>query len=158
MKRLLWLAACVVVLISAPFHAQTQPTSTDMEILRQKIKADKKLLVATNMTLTEEEAKTFWPVFDAYQADLTALNARTTKLVQAYASAYNKGPLAPDTAKQLLTEMLAIDEAEVKLRQSYVPKLESAVPIVKVARYLQIESKIRAIVRYELAAGIPLVQ
>jgi hypothetical protein len=28
----------------------------------------------------------------------------------------------------------------------------------KVARYMQIENKIRAVVKYELAAGVPLVQ
>jgi hypothetical protein len=31
-------------------------------------------------------------------------------------------------------------------------------PVRKVARYLQIENKIRAVVNYELATGVPLVQ
>ena len=48
--------------------------------------------------------------------------------------------------------------AEVTLKQSYVPKLETALPTAKVARYLQIETKIRALVRYELADKIPLVK
>jgi hypothetical protein len=30
--------------------------------------------------------------------------------------------------------------------------------VIKVARYLQIENKIRAVVKYELAQGVPLVQ
>ena len=46
----------------------------------------------------------------------------------------------------------------MKLTRSYVPKLEKAVPAMKVARYMQIEHKIRAIIKYELAGGIPLVQ
>ncbi len=157
-KNVLSLVAFAIVIVSAPFHAQTQPTSTDMEILRQKIKADKKLLVATNMALTEAEAKEFWPIYDAFQVDLTGINDRTNKLIAGYAAAYNKGPIPGETAKQLLVEMLAIDDAEVKLKQGYVPRLEKALPIVKVARYLQIENKIRAIVKYELAAGIPLIQ
>jgi hypothetical protein len=37
-----------------------------------------------------------------------------------------------------------------------VPKLEKAIPAAKVARYIQIENKIRALLRYELAAEIPL--
>jgi hypothetical protein len=32
------------------------------------------------------------------------------------------------------------------------------IPGMKVARYIQIENKIRAIIKYELAANIPLVQ
>jgi hypothetical protein len=31
-------------------------------------------------------------------------------------------------------------------------------PVKKVARYLQIENKIRALVKYDLAQGVPLVQ
>jgi hypothetical protein len=61
-------------------------------------------------------------------------------------------------AKQLLAEMMAIDEAELKLRQSYLPKFESVLPATKVARYVQIENKIRAVVKYELAANIPFIE
>ena len=35
---------------------------------------------------------------------------------------------------------------------------DRAVPARKAVRYLQIESKIRAVVRYEMAANIPLVE
>ena len=129
-----------------------------MEILRQKIKADKKLVVAANMQLTESEAKGFWPVYEAYQKELAAINDRTARVIVSYADAYKKGPVTNETAKKLLTEYLAIEDAEVKLRHSYVPKLEKAIPEMKVARYLQIENKIRAIIKYELAAGIPLVE
>jgi hypothetical protein len=31
-------------------------------------------------------------------------------------------------------------------------------PVRKVARYLQIENKIRAVVKYDLASGVPLVR
>jgi hypothetical protein len=143
--------------LSAP--AMTQTTgSTNMEILRQKIKADKKLVVAQNMQLTDAEDKAFWPVYDAYQKDLQQLNQRLAAMILEYANAYNKGPVADDVAKKLLDEALAIDEAEMKLKTSYVPKILGALPAAKAARYMQIESKIRAAIRYELAAGIPLVE
>jgi hypothetical protein len=75
-----------------------------------------------------------------------------------YADAYNKRTVPDETAKKLLNDYLAVEEAELKLKRSYVPKLEKAIPGMKVARYLQIENKIRALVKYELAAQIPLVQ
>jgi hypothetical protein len=55
-------------------------------------------------------------------------------------------------------ENLSIQQAEVKLQSSYVPKLNKALPATKMARYLQIENKIRAVIKYDLAATIPLVQ
>ena len=40
----------------------------------QKVKADKKLLASSNMTLTDAEAKVFWPLYDEYQKDLDKMN------------------------------------------------------------------------------------
>jgi len=145
----------IATILALPSSAQT---ASDMEILRQKIKADKKVVVAANMQLTDAEAKNFWPIYDAYQKDLQGINQRTGELVTSYAEAYNKGPVTDGTAKKLLTEIIAIETAEVKLKETYVPRLEKAIPEMKVARYIQIESKIRAIIKYELASQIPLVQ
>jgi Spy/CpxP family protein refolding chaperone len=137
--------------------AQTAGTA-NMDILREKIKADKKLVVAENLSLTDAEGAAFWPVYDAHQKDLQAINKRLTAVILAYADAYNKGAVSNETAKKLLDETLAIDAAEAKLRASAAPKILAVLPATKAARYIQIENKIRAAVRYELAAGIPLVQ
>ena len=150
-------AIAMVAGLASVAMAQT-PTTTNMEILRQKIKADKKLVVAQYLQLTDAEGATFWPVYDAYQKDLQQVNQRLTSVIQAYAEAYNKGPVANDVAKKLLDEALAVDEAELKLKSSYMPKIVGALPVTKAARYIQIENKIRAAIRYELADGIPLVQ
>jgi hypothetical protein len=136
-----------------------EATQMNMEILKEKIKADKKLVVAANMNLTDAEAKTFWPLYDGYQKELEQINQRLGAMIKAYADAYNagKGEISDDQAKKLLAEALAGEESEVKLRQSYAAKLGKVLPATKVARYLQIENKIRAIVKFELAAQIPLV-
>jgi hypothetical protein len=137
--------------------AQTTGT-TNMEILRQKVKADKKLVVAANLQLTDAEGTAFWPVYEAYQKDLQQLNQRMAAVIESYANAYNKGPIANDVAKKLIDESAAIDDAEVKLKSALAPKVLGVLPATKAARYIQIENKIRAAIRYELAAGIPLVQ
>ena len=130
----------------------------NMEILREKVKADKKLIVAHNMKLTDAEGKGFWPIYDAYQKDLGAINDRMVKVVTDYADAYNKGPVSNPAAKKLLNEALAIEDSELKLKRTYVSKLEKVLPDVKVALYMQIENKIRAVLKFELAANIPLVE
>jgi hypothetical protein len=145
----------VAALLALPVAAQT---ASDMQILAQKIKADKKVVVAANMQLTEEEAKGFWPVYEAYQKDLAGINKRLIGVIKSYAEVYNKGAVSDEAAKKLINQAIAVEEAEVKLKRSYVPKLEKVIPGVKVARYIQIENKIRAIGKYELAAQIPLVE
>jgi len=158
MMRRLVTALAIVAGLAFPAMAQTTGATTNMEILRQKIKGDKKLIVAENLKLTDAEGTTFWPVYDAYQKDLQQINQRLSAVIMAYADAYNKGPVTNDVAKKLLDEALAVDDAEAKMKGSYAPKILAALPATKAARYIQIENKIRAAIRYELAAGIPLVE
>ena len=159
----MWALFIVTVLMAAvmafPTSALTQDKPADnMQILREKVKADKKLLVATNMELTESEAKGFWPVYEDYQKGLTAINQRIVKLIESYAADYRANTLTDEKAKKLVDELVAIEQAEAGLKASYVPKLSKVLPQKKVARYLQIENKIRAVVKYSLAEGVPLVQ
>ncbi|MGC2459897.1 MAG: hypothetical protein WA446_02815 [Steroidobacteraceae bacterium] len=164
--KLLWLVVAVTLVV--PAVAQTSASgkatttgdsaSMNMQILRDKVRADKKLVVAQNMQLTDSEASAFWPIYEAYQTDLGKINERMKKVILAYADAYNSGPVTNEVAKKLLEDWLGTQEADVQLMRSYVPKFEKALPDVKVARYIQIESKIRAIVRYELDSQIPLVE
>jgi hypothetical protein len=145
--------------VAFPTPAWTQDKPADnMQILQEKIKADKKLVVAQNMGLTESEAKAFWPVYDQYQNDLAAINQRIVGLIESYAADYRAQSMTDEKAKKLINEFVAIGKAEGGLNESYVPKLSKVLPTKKVARYLQIENKVRAIVKYELAKQVPLVE
>ncbi len=132
-------------------------SNANMEILAEKIKADKKLVVAMNMDLTEAESKGFWPVYESYQADLDRVYQRLDQLVGDYAKAYNSGSISDDRAGKLITEWLHTEAEEMKLRVANVKKLSKVLPAKKVMRYLQIENKIRALIRFGLAAEVPLV-
>jgi predicted outer membrane protein len=138
-------------------HAQDKPAD-NMQILRDKVRADKKLLVATNMELTESEATGFWPIYEQYQKDLQRINRRLANLVESYAADFRNKSLTDDKAKKLIDESVGIELAEAKLKSEYAPKLRAVLPAKKVARYLQIENKIRAVVKYDLASGVPPVQ
>jgi polyhydroxyalkanoate synthesis regulator phasin len=156
---LLSVTALMVVIAAFPVPALSQDKPADnMQILRDKVKADKKLLIATNMELTESEAKGFWPVYEGYQKKLTAINQRMVKLIESYAADYQANTLTDEKAKKLTDELVAIGKAEAELQAASVPKLSRVLPPKKVARYLQIENKIRAVVKYELANAVPLVQ
>ncbi len=152
------LAVVVVALLFAvPVVAQDRPADT-MQLVREKVRADKKLLVGQNMGLTEAEAKGFWPVYESYQQELDRINNRLGTVITDYAKAYNGDTLTDEQARKLTAEVLDIDQAEVGLAKSYAEKLGTVLPAKKVARYLQIERKIRSALRYELADGIPLVK
>jgi hypothetical protein len=135
--------------------AQDKPAD-NMQIVLEKVRADKKLLVSENMQLTEAEAKAFWPVYDQYQDELFLLRSRTAKLIKDFSDAYEK--MTNETAKKLMDEYITIETLGPKLRQTYLPKFRKVLPEVKVVRYYQIENKIQAVLIYELAKNIPLMK
>jgi len=142
---------------AAPGMAQDKSTNS-LESIHEKFKADKKLIVAKYMELTESEAKKFWPVYEEYQKDLQKLNERLRSLLQSYATEYQSNSLSDDKAKKLLDEWIALDRDEASHRKTYAAKVLKVLPAKKAARYLQIENEARVIVKYDLAATVPLVQ
>jgi len=160
MKKVIFRAlvfSALALFVSGMAWAQDGDKPADnMQILKEKIQGDKKLLVAANMNLTEKEAKAFWPVYESYQKDLTALNDRALRNVGEYAANWQK--MTDDTAKKVVTEHLAIEGDRQKLRQSYLPKFAKVLPYKKVMRYYQLENKIQALVLYDVAKKVPLVE
>ena len=86
-KRTIGTAILLVLALAVPGLAQDKPAN-NLEITHEKLKADKKLIVAKYMELTESEAKNFWPVYEEYQKDLQKMNERLGSLLQSYAAEY----------------------------------------------------------------------
>ena len=150
------LAAAMLVGFAPLSAAQDQPAN-NMESVHAKLKADKKLIVTQYMHLTPTEAKKFWPVYEAYQQDLAKIDQRLRQLLQSYAADYRTQSLSDDKAQQLLDAWIAIENDDATRRASYVPKVLQALPPKKAARYLQIENEYRILLKYDLAALVPLV-
>ncbi len=127
-----------------------------METLRDALRADKKAFIAQYMELTQTEGKEFWPYYESYQFDLQKINDRLIKLIDDYAKVYQS--LSDQDAATMVAEYLAIEQDEIQLKELYFRTLCKTLPIKKVARYMQLENKIRALVRYELAARVPLIK
>jgi hypothetical protein len=142
-----------IVLAAAPVPAQ-ENAADNMQIVVEKIRADKKLLVSENMQLTEAEAKSFWPVYDRFQDELFLIRARTLKMIGDYQDSYEK--MTNGIARKLLNEFMNIETLRLKLYQVYLPKFRKVLPDTKVARYYQIENKIQAALMYEIAQRVPL--
>jgi hypothetical protein len=151
-------AALLMSFRLAPSSVAQDKPADNAEILRNKIRADKKLVVATNMELTESEAKNFWPIYEQYQKDLQKINQRIVNVLDSYADDFRKKSINDEKARKLIDEALTIDRDEAALKATYAPKLSKALPMMKVVRYLQIENKIRAVVRYDIASGVPLMR
>ena len=143
------------ILVSGPALAQ-EKLSDNMEIVRQKVAADKKLFIAACMGLTEKEAEEFWPVYDAYQNELSKIADRTRSLIEDYARNYES--MTDPKAISLMGKYIMLNEDQAKLIKFYFPKFRKVLPGVKVARYFQVENKIRALLDFDAARKIPLME
>ncbi len=163
MKRGIW-TKCLGVLFAAALGSVTTAAwpqdkpANNLETIHEKLKADKKLIVSKYMELTESEAQRFWPVYEDYQKDLLKIYERLGALLKSYAADYRNKSLTDEKAKKLLDEWIAFEQDEVKQRSAFVPKVTKALPAKKAARYLQIENEYRTLLKYDLAATVPLAQ
>ena len=149
--------ALLLWLLPAPGFTQ-EPPANNLQSAHEKLKADKRTIVAGYMNLTDAEAQRFWPVYDEYQESLQQSNQRLLNLLQSYATDYRNNSLTDDKAKTLLDEWIAFDTDDAKRRATFAPKVLKVLPPKKAARYLQIENEFRIMMRYDLATTVPLVE
>ena len=132
-----------------------EDANSDAQLTKEAVMANKKLLISTNMGLSEEEKKTFWPVYEEYQDMLVKLNLRTIALIKEYAENFDS--MTDEKAGKLLDEFLSIEEDTLALKQKFIPKFEKILSKRKVVRYYQIEEKVKSIINFDLVNKIPLV-
>ena len=146
----------IVALVAGVSNARAQVSETDaLHQLRADIQADRQAVVAANLGLTDAEGAAFWPLYRQYRGELAKGGDRLQKMIQDFARVYDTA--TAEQAKALVDEMFAIQKADLKVKESYLPKFRKVLPEVKVARLLQLENKIDAVIRVGLAADMPLI-
>jgi polyhydroxyalkanoate synthesis regulator phasin len=154
LSRSLAVVAMVVVGCAAPALAQVSETD-QLQQLRANVLADRQAVVAGNLGLTDAEGESFWPVYREYRSEMAKVGDRLQKLIQDYAMIYDSATEAQ--AKNMVDELMAIQQQQLKVKRKYLPRFRKVLTEIKVARLLQIENKVDAIIAVGLAADIPLV-
>ncbi len=155
-RSMLLLAASLPLVFAAAPVRGGEAEEASVEILRDTLRSNKKALVDVNLALSDEEARSFWPVYDRYQQELGAVQDRLLRVIEDYAA--NFGSMTDEKAMKLVEEYLAVEQDRAKIRHAFLGPIAEALPGRKVMRFYQIENKIDAVLRYELAATIPVVE
>jgi len=157
MRALLLVLGCVLLFGAMPVGAQDKPAAerSSAEWLAQ-IQDDRKAVVAKAMDLTPEEAKKFWPMYEVFQREMAVPRSAVTRALNDFVAAGYK--LTDANAKRITEQMLAAVRDEARLHDKHYRQLLKVLPARKATRYMQIENKMQAVVRYESAKAIPLVQ
>ena len=150
---ILWLLIAICLGVPA---AAGEADEASLEILVATIEANKKALVAVNLELEDAEVKAFWPVYDRYESELSSVNTRFAAVIDEYTKSFRS--MSDEQARQLVKDFLAVERDRAELREKYLEPFSEALPGRKLVRFYQIENKIQAVVRYQLARDIPVIE
>ena len=129
-----------------------------IELTRWSIQSERKAAVANNLQLSEQESKSFWPLYDDYRAAMGKVGERTIKLITDYADAYTKNNLSNDQALQMVNNYLSIETDKLKVKRRYLKRFQGVLPPKKLARFFQIDNKMDAFINATIAKEVPLVE
>lgn len=154
MIRRFFLAAGVAAVFASPLAAQANERDV-RELSRSELETAKKQIVAANMTLTEQESTAFWPLFDQYQAERRANTDRRVALIERYANSYSA--MTDAVADSLAKQWISVEKERSALPGEWYPKFRKVLPAMKAARFMQVESKLQALIDYHIADNVPLI-
>ena len=142
----------LAALLAIPAVASAQ--ATDIAVTRQQIQADRQAIVAQNLPLTEAQATAFWPLYQAYRAEVVKLGDQRVAAIMT--------PTAGDTATDkeldaMLTKWVKVGEDYAKLQGAWIKKFQPVLGSKGTIRFYQIESRLDLIVQAAMASEIPLV-
>lgn len=127
----------------------------DVEMLRSNLRAQRKQIMAENMTLTADEATKFWPIFDQYRKEAIKPNDTRWQVIKEYAANYNT--MTDAQAQDYMNRANAVDEQLLALRMKYVPVFEKVISAKKTALWYQIDRRIDLLINLQLSSEIPMV-
>ena len=132
------------------------PTITDEDIalLRQDLRAKKMQVIGDNMSLSDQEAEKFWPVYNHYVKDLIVVNDQKYALLKQYAEMW--ATMTDADALIYVRHWLEVDGQAQALRLKYVPVVSQVLPGRKAATFFQLDRRLNMIIDLQLFSQIPL--
>ena len=141
--------------ISTAASAQTA-LDEQIELVRQSVHTDRKIILMGNMNFTSDESANFWPAWNQYRAAMSANGDRTLALIKDFAENYES--MTDQKANEILTDHFSIEMQNVVVKQKFSQEINKFLPAQKVMRIIQIENKLDAAIDLQLAAEIPLAK
>jgi len=143
----------LMLLVSSSAVAQDD-LSEWIQLLKQDLKAQKKEAITKGMqTFTDEEAKRFWPIYDAYNKELENFVDARVALLKAYVDDYDN--MTDPKATGLLERRFAIQKQRALLDEKYHKQFATALSPRRLVRFYQIEHQLDLLIELQAVSQIP---
>ena len=134
MKKLI-LVTLTMIFFAGWSHAQ----KTDKEAFQEKLKSLRIAYITQELDLTADEAKAFWPIYDAYTAERSTLR-KDNRGAQKQQTAKS---ITADQAEEIIEGSFEHDAKEIELKKKYYGQLRTVIPVEKVAKLSTVEREFR---------------
>jgi hypothetical protein len=163
MTSLTFRILCALFAVTAAFTAFGQAetdvlSNQQLANARALVRESQEAFVRDELRLTAAEDAAFWPLYEEYRADMLPIQDRYVALVAGYMRQYQTGVLTDDYAEQMLDDYFDIKGDLLRMRKKYIRPFRKTLPMLKVARFYQLENKLNAEVDAELALVVPLFE
>ena len=154
-ERCVGAAATALALVLTASGARAQTVKEKLDLTREAVESQRRVLVSGSLRLSDSEAKAFWPLYDDYEKERRPYDERANKLISDFLA--SAATVTDAQAKAMLDEAFRIDEGRVKVRRAWYDRMAKAIPPRQLARFYQIENKLDSVIRADIAKQIPLV-
>ena len=154
----LFLAAAAVTSVSAQDGLSDIQADPELAHARSMIQQGREAIIREDLRMTQEEEAAFWPLYEKYRAELMPIQDRYVTLITNYIQQYNSGVLTDAYAEDVLKAYFDIKRDLLRTRKKYIRRFGKILPMLKVARFYQLENKMNADVDAELAFAVPLIE
>lgn len=134
---------------------RTSVSETEIDLMRKDLRAQRKKVIAANVTMTETEAEKFWPVFDQYIADQRKAYDIHYGLLKEYAE--HEKNMTDALALSLTRRWSEADTAKAQLRTKYFPMFEKVLGGKRAARVCQLDRMLTLMIDLQIGSEVPLI-
>ncbi len=159
MKAMKAVVSCVCLAITmcalaGQASAQSKSDSDSyIDSLRADLRADKQAIVTDAMQLSEKETAAFWPVYRAYEGEVSKLNDELVRLVKRYADKF--GSITNQDAAAQTQELFRLQARRTELKKKYFPQFEKATSSLTAAKFFQLEYRLELLFNLKMVSELP---
>jgi hypothetical protein len=155
-NRVLLAVLCLVAVCAA---AQDAPQTDDFDATFAKVRAfmatERETMIEEELGLTSAERDAFWPVYEAYRAEIETYQDQYAELIEFFTENY--AALTDEAALKMIEDYYRIETGTLDARRRWVERFIEIIPARKLARFYQLENKIDAIAELPMVMDVPLM-
>jgi hypothetical protein len=141
-----------------PSEAENQKKNTEayIALLRRNVRQEKAEIMGSVMALSASDAAKFWPIYSAYEAELSKLNDQRVQNIKDYARDYDQ--MTDAKADELVQRALLFQKQRNDLLAQTYGRVKQALGAVTAARFAQVEHQLLLLVDLQIAASLPVIE